>query len=193
MPDLFGDAKDAHDAVVEAYRAEFSRAEETWRAIETKAQGTVAVAGIFAGFALNFAKDLPTSATAPARWLTVSAVSVLALSIGCAAGSLMVRSLDDPPSGGFHEELRDALWDQPSYARWEYVAPLRRNVILAWQQANASRGTANARKARLVRVSQGFLLSAIVVAAVLAVYVTFVPQKAPAVPPSNGPVRYEVH
>lgn len=55
MPDFLDSAADADRAILEAYAAEYRRLDDNWRAVEAKAQGTVAVAGIFAAFVLAHA------------------------------------------------------------------------------------------------------------------------------------------
>jgi hypothetical protein len=192
VADLFGDADACHEAIVDAFKSELSRAEDSWKALEGKAQGTIAVAGIFAGFALNFAKDLPASATQPARILTIAAIVVLALSIAWAAASLLVRTIGEPPGGALHAELAGHLTSVRSFERSEYRTGLRENLVQAWRSAVEDRSRVNKTKAHLVRVSQAFLLAAISVAALLAIYVSLVPQKAPT-PPTPAPVTYEVH
>jgi len=47
--------------IIAAYESEFDRLEDTWKGLETKAQGTITVAGVFIGFVLAFAKDLSTT------------------------------------------------------------------------------------------------------------------------------------
>jgi hypothetical protein len=92
--------KSLYKETLDAYVAQYKDITETWKSLETKAQGTVAIAGIFIASAFVFIKDIRTSNLAfNLKLLLVAAIVCLVLSVVCAILALTLRSITSPPGG----------------------------------------------------------------------------------------------
>jgi hypothetical protein len=92
--------KSLYKETLDAYVAQYKDITETWKSLETKAQGTVTIAGIFIASAFVFIKDIRTSNLIfNQRLLLVAAVSCLILSVIFAILALTLRSIASPPGG----------------------------------------------------------------------------------------------
>ena len=170
--DLFGDEPTSNDALIQAYSDEYARHEDGWKAIEIKAQGTIAVAGIFAGFALNYVSDMPGDLSSPMRFLVVAVVLLLLASIVAAALALHVRGYKAALPGGYYEELvhdyRQVSSDGD--ATYTYKLLLQKNELFEWRKAVADRKSKNEAKAKRVGIAQYCLLAAIALTTVFSTW-----------------------
>lgn len=170
--EFFGDEEKSNDALIQAYSDEYSRHEEGWNAIETKAQGTIAVAGIFAGFALNYVTDIPSDLALPMRLLVVDIVLLLLVSIVAAALALHVRDYKAAPPGAYYEELVNdyRLVASDGGGTDGYKLLLQKNELFAWKSAVTDRKLKNDQKAKRVRIAQYCLLGAIALTTVFSTF-----------------------
>lgn len=96
-------------AVLDAYRGEYGELYQTWRNLETKAQGNAAIAGIFLAGLFAFVSDI---APQPPWWqktLLVVSGCALGLSVLFAALVLAVRTRWSPQVGRNIEALATDL------------------------------------------------------------------------------------
>lgn len=192
MSDFLDSPAAADRAIIDSYAAEFNRLEDNWKSLETKAQGIAAVAGIFTGFALNFARDLPAGAGAWIRFLTVTTVVLLIATIVLAAWGLFIRRIVSPPSATLLETYAAYYFAIPEVERRAEAQPaLRENLRLAWKDAVKRRCCTNDEKADLIWWSQLHLVSAIISAALLVAAVVL--SKPARTFPLQSEVLYEVH
>ena len=77
--------------ILDSLRAEYRELSETWRHIESKAQGAVTILGIFLAGVFAFIRLLPEDATPVEKWFLVAALALLAFSIVCAVLALRIR------------------------------------------------------------------------------------------------------
>jgi hypothetical protein len=193
VPDYFDAPRDARKALLSSFQEDYSRADTQWRTLESKAQAAIPVAGIFAGFALNYAKELQATASWSVRTATVVTVVLLAVSVTFAAIALKVRELANPPDGKFFRQLSEDYADLDAGAKCEYLPELEKYVIGEWERATNELRVANERKAEHVERSQIALLGAIAAAAVLATLTAVNPKPLPTTTPQPSPTIYEVH
>jgi hypothetical protein len=95
-------AKDSlRKLVLEAYRDEHKEYVANWRNLETKAQGTVAVAGIFIAGVFAFLTKSDASITQYENFLLLMAVGFLVSSVISSVLVLKTRKFPQPPLGAF--------------------------------------------------------------------------------------------
>lgn len=97
-----------HNAVIDAYELELAKStlgiynaqytdlNDRWKAIDTKAQGSVAIAGIFIGGIFALARDVTCRTHGGEVALMLAVVGVLALSTLCSALALLTRNVHRP-------------------------------------------------------------------------------------------------
>jgi hypothetical protein len=170
------DREAAVEAVLAAYERDFDRLEANTRALEAKAQGAIATAGIFIAFALGFAMNIDATAAVWVRLLLAVTILLLVVSMGAASLALKVRFVKSAPGGSHLEEILNDLYTLPTHEKANYLLPLLQNRVHAWESATADRLEVNDKKARLISRSQYFLLAAALAAAVLSLVLTFTSQ-----------------
>ena len=145
-----------------AYKIEYDDQMANWRALDTKAQGAVAVAGLFVGGLLAFAKD-PRSEPTLGRIVLVLAVVCLLGAVLFALNALRVCDVADPPSGAIHSKLAE---DLASLDEAEASLPARQQGYLGdravlWSRTERDTRVGNERKAKSVARAQGLLVAAV--------------------------------
>lgn len=192
MSGLFGSPSESHAEVLKAYVEEFRRAEDRWKALEAKAQGAITIAGIFMGFTLTFAKDIPAISPRSILVETLAAIVVLVMSIIAAASSLLITDVAEPPGGAVYAQFSDDFQTlAPNKAEFERASwPA---IRARWQSAITARNNKNSTKARAVHVSQGLLFLSILIAAGIASETAWLRVHNTTVStPTNGVIIYEM-
>ena len=174
----------AIDAIVAAYEREMGQLEDTWKALETKAQGTITVGGVFIGFALSFAKELPGTHVLVVRAALTLTLILLVLAVIMASRALRISRVAAGPGGSFIEQLYMDLYQISEVQHPEYRPLLLQNRINALREAVTDRQQSNDRKASHIWWAQFNLGASILTAAALAV--TLVWTKPPASDSQGG-------
>src|SRR6266852_3037846 len=82
------------EAVLDTYRKEYAELSDVWKGIDTKAQGTATIAGVFVAAAFTFAKDLTGNKLDNlGRWLLAVAIFLLIVSIAFSVFALKMREV----------------------------------------------------------------------------------------------------
>jgi hypothetical protein len=149
-----------------SYEQEFDELVDNWKGIETKAQGTVAVCGIFIAAVIAFAtKHTGDFVTLRAVFLSL-ALFLLIASVVCAVAALLVTSVPNSPRG---EDVEDKF--KPLLAKdvleQSDLSKLGGEIIDKWRSTNVAIHEANGKKADRLFVAQALLLAAIFVAVVI--------------------------
>ena len=163
-------AAEARDALrttlLTARRTAFAELLVAWRALDTKAQGSVAISGIFVAGAFGFIRDWKD-----VQWYDRSLMGAtlvcLVISVIAAVAALRVTSLPTAPWIPV-AEMASAILDRST----EADLPERGDVFLydealLWETAASHLTLACKRKARWLQLAQFFLVLGIGTAAVL--------------------------
>jgi hypothetical protein len=152
-----------------ALTEQYKEASETWKALETKAQGAITVAGIFLAAVFAFVREAGSIDLLPRVLLGVTALLLVA-SVAIALLSLEIRPVVPPPLGDFVDPGVTDLVKLPNDKLTEEVlATFMVERATKWKEANKSVATENATKARQVWWSQILLGSATVPVAVITI------------------------
>lgn len=146
---------------LDSYKEEYSELSETWRNLDGKAQGVIAVSGIFLAGMLAFVRALLQSASCTEKWLlTVSAV-FLVLNIIFALLVLWVRTVPKAPLGESLETLINDLLNMEDGTEPERLHNFSRDHARMWKTTNLEVQKVNEKKARHLVCAQGMLILAI--------------------------------
>ena len=156
-----------NDVVAEC-KQEHSALFTQWGALDTKAQGTIATAGIFVAGIVGFINAIAAKAESRAdRWFLTLVATLLAACIFSALRVLFVRSVGTQPSGAdFLQLVKDHVRDgppQPSDLR-----NLAHDHIRMWTEAVTAVRKLVDTKAFYLRLAHCLLAAAIALAVVAA-------------------------
>jgi hypothetical protein len=159
---------------LDAYRDEYEKLAEIWRSIEVKAQGNIAIAGIFIAGAFAFVRDIIRPSPNCQKHIFVVALGLLVASVIFSLLALRTRSMLRPPGGEIVSKLVGDLLPLISEKDFEDRMPaFIENQIKGWKQSVEGVRKANEDKASHLWVAQLSLLAAILLVAVLTIIITF--------------------
>ena len=164
------DVSELHRLALDTYREEYRDLSETWKNLDTKAQGMGAIAGIFLAAVFAWAREMPASFAMSLRLMVVASIALLVVSVSAAVLGLHVRQVASPPLGQETAEMvRDILGKQRPDEAPERLIALCNDQITAWNDTNRNMAEHSRRKAGRIAVAQAALLLAAVLVASLSI------------------------
>jgi hypothetical protein len=155
---------------LEAYREEYRDLSETWRNLDTKAQGLAAIAGVFLAALFAWARDIPATFGQFERYLIVASLAFLVAAVIAAVLALEVRKVTAPPLGEETAEMvRDIVNKHKPDEAPERIAAFYNDQITAWRDTNRNMADESGSKATRLICGQAALLIAAVAVAILAI------------------------
>lgn len=91
--------------VIESYRDGYKELADAWRNLETKAQGNIAISGIFIGGVFAYIQKVDPQLQLNEKVLLGLAAFFLVVSVIFSVISLKIRTVPAPPLGGFVDKL----------------------------------------------------------------------------------------
>lgn len=178
MPDVYEIKEALHTTAMESYRDEYQRFIDIWKGLDTKAQGTVTIAGIFIATVFAFIRDIKNlNLGDKGRWVLIAAIACLVLSVVLSILALTLRKVAAPPTADLIAQMvRDIVRLQPDETAEQNDAGLKeRNLsfinerIRLWRQVMAEASEAIKLKYIFLLVGQWLLVGAVF----LVVWLTF--------------------
>jgi hypothetical protein len=162
--------KSLREATLEAYLEEYKKLNETWRSIETKAQGSIAVAGIFIAGALAFITTANLVLRCHEKILLFIGLSCLIISVILAIITSRTISIIAAPLGSFRAKHTTDLGALRTEAELqEYLPIIFAEHVAEWKKVIAAMNAVNDRRAQMLWLAQLFLILAILAVALLAI------------------------
>lgn len=161
------------DRMVDGCNADYKENMETWRGLETKAQGTAAIGTFFIGAMFALAKDIGQHASGGERILLAAALLFVVSSIVLCVLTLWIQTAPSPPIGkyGPNRSLDDLLWEHicvtDDAQLKDSIVGFMGDYYRAWNRVNQKLRTVNLRKGRYVRWAQRCMLPAVLAVVVL--------------------------
>jgi hypothetical protein len=154
---------------LETYHDEYRDLSDTWRNLDTKAQGLGALAGIFVAAVFAWSRQLPEGLTSLERLVLAASVVLLILSIVAAVLALLVRRVPAPPLGEETADMiRDILQEEKPSELLERVTRFYNDQIRVWHATNCNVQSVCLDKAFHISVGQVTILLAAVAVSLLA-------------------------
>jgi len=155
---------------LESYGDHYKDLNETWRGLDTKAQGTAAVAGVFIAASFAFVAKLPAGLGGAARALLGLALLLLAATVVAAMSSMFVRTVRYPPSGPgifkLVKDIREA--GDPESGPSDRLPAFYQDQQRLWDKCIQDCQGKLDSKASLLKWAQGLLTASALIAVVLA-------------------------
>jgi hypothetical protein len=149
--------------VLESYGKAYDEARDNWKSLDTKAQGTVAIAGIFIAGIISIFRELSASGFDFNHFVLGFSTLDSALAVGFAASTLWIRKSKLPPSGRDTRDFaREILRHDQTASPLEIEQAFVQEQIAAWDASIASVRTEYNKKASRLLYSQILLLAVVV-------------------------------
>lgn len=143
-----------------------------WRALDTKAQGNITIAGIFVAAAVAYLTKFEKPGLG-ARFFLFWVIVFLVMCIILSLITLIIRETPPHYLGGFMREMVEDLEGMTEEERRGYMPALYAEHASLWASTSTKLADANKVKGEFLLVSQGSLLLAIVSAAALVILKIF--------------------
>lgn len=157
----------------DSYALEYKGLHEIWRSLDSKAQGTVAVAGIFIGGVFNYIRDIKaTNPLTPQYEKNFLAFSVLCLVICVllSVWALRVREVKEPPIGkDLDQKIKDLLQNEAESDFDDHLKLFPVNRFQEWSVAHDDINKLNKSKATCLWWAHVSLMIAILTVALLSI------------------------
>jgi hypothetical protein len=161
--------------VLDAYRDEYEKMVGSWRGLEGKAQGNIAIAGIFIAGAFAFVRDIIRTSPNYQKHIFVVVLVLLVVSVINSLLALRIRSVPGPPGGEMLSKLVGDLLPLISEKDFEdRMQAFIGDQIKGWKQCVEKVREANGDKAVYLWVAQLALLAAILLVAALTIIIALV-------------------
>lgn len=147
--------------VLESYKEAYRELSEIWRNLDTKAQGVIAVDGIFLAALFAFIRVLVEEPTVDEKWMLTILAGLLFISIGFAIRGLWIESVPSAPLGESLDDLIADLIRLPEGTDIERMHNFSNDHASLWKETNSAIHAVNERKARAVMRAQGTLIMAL--------------------------------
>lgn len=152
--------------LLDSYREEYKEISDVWRTLETKAQGNIAVAGIFIAGAFAFIGKINQQTYWLEKGLLSAALLFLVGSVIASVLVLRVRQLYFPPLGGFIDQMFiDHLKVKDDEELLERLPLFINDQAKAWRSVKSNIEEQNRQKATYLTLAQWSLLIAILIVA----------------------------
>jgi len=171
-PSMVAEAREAEllDRMRQEYVSEYGDLVSTWQSLETKAQGTVAIAGIFLAASFNFAREIPAGTGYLQRGVLAVCVVALTAAILFAIGALRVRSIFRRPGGSSLDQQVQALSRGETLPSDSQLLRMDWDFVRGWRAVIEEFASANGRKARALRRAHTVLAIGALAVSALTVY-----------------------
>jgi len=161
MTKPFKTAFDLPRLALDSYRDEYRDLSETWRNLDTKAQGLGAIAGIVIAAVFAWVRDLPASFNSYERIVVLVTLMLLVGAVIAAVLALQVRKVAAPPLGDMTAEMVHDLMEKGEATEHEQrLANFSNDQAETWRQTNNDMRQHCERKANWLSVGQIALLLA---------------------------------
>ncbi|MEM1225896.1 MAG: hypothetical protein AAGJ40_09365 [Planctomycetota bacterium] len=142
--------------VIESYREHYSDLCDSWRDTERKAQGTIAICGIFLAGVLAFTRLFVESdgSSVATKIVLTGSILLLGTSVAMALWSMIVRRTRNPPFAGDFGEMVSDIISHNDVTDPERVENLYHDTLTSWRSANQSIEESNETKANWVLGAQ---------------------------------------
>ena len=129
--------------VLDSYRDEYKELNDTWKNLEGKAQGAVAIAGIFIAGAFAYTREIGPQGIRYEKIFLGASILCLIISVGLSILALKVRTVAAPPMGEHVDNLvQDLLQVDNDAELLERIPRFVADQVASWrvvsQEANES-------------------------------------------------------
>ena len=165
--------RDLENAVLKAHLRAYDGACSVWREVDTKAQGTITVAGIFVAATFGVLTRFPSHFSQSELWALRTNLVALVASVGCGIGTLWLRKFDYPATGDEVTVRMNALYsleagkDKTDERFSEVWSALEEWADGRWRESIKGVEGQNHNKSKWLLAAQVCLVVAIVASAVL--------------------------
>ena len=152
---------------LDAFRDEYREHSEIWRSLENKAQGNIAVAGIFVAGSLAYLTKSDVKLYPHEVIFLLAAVVCLIVSVVLSILTIKTQEITPPPLGSFVNHFTRVLLGMDPICFKGFLATFYADHANQWIKVIAELRESNETKAQLLWRAQEFLIAAILAVAAL--------------------------
>jgi len=169
MADVDSTKESLQKLVLESFYEEYREYSENWRNLETKAQGNIAIAGVFVGGVFAFLTKSGSTPDVYERFILLITITLLILSVIFAMQVLRTRIVLVPPLGSFMDYSVKHLLEVDETEFAERVRRFNRDHVKKWREVMQKTSTSLHSKASYLWIAQILLMIAIFAIAILTI------------------------
>lgn len=152
---------------------EHNELSETWKLLDTKAQATAGIAGVFVAAAFAFVRNTYLQVNFTEKFLLSLALVLLTVSIFSAVLGMVIRPVSMPLSGADTAKSVDDIFHQPE-AEWATrQINLIADTVNQWDQVNDEIRKILETKGNRIKLSQAALVAASIVITAMTLYAIY--------------------
>lgn len=155
--------------LIDNYRRSYELLIGDWKDLDHKAQGTVAMAGIFLAAIFAFIRQFPANISSLEAGLLLAVTLLLFCGVAIAVFALRVRALKASVYGEQQDKLVSDLLILDAAEISGHLNGFLNDQLHLWRAANTALTEGNLKKARLLLGAQIILIAAILVIALLTI------------------------
>lgn len=152
---------DIKDYALKSFVEQYKDLMDTWKALDSKAQGNVTIAGIFLAAAFTWSRNSQTEFSTMHQCLLILAIGLLIFSVATAICALFVKKFEHPPFGKKVYEMVKDLESVKINA--VHIKNFKNDEIRLWDTTITDMINNLDIKGRRVFIAQLMLLSAAVI------------------------------
>lgn len=158
---------DLKDYSLRSFAEQYKDLMDTWKSLDLKAQGNVTIAGIFLAAAFTWTRNSQPAFSMLHKYLLISAIVLLFVSVAIAIFALFVKKVKQPPFGtNVYEMIRDL---ESIKINGDHIKKFKNDEIKLWETTIKSITDKIAKKGYCILFAQLMLLAA----AFIFIYLTF--------------------
>lgn len=151
-----------HEVVLQECKDEYDDLAQNWRSLDAKAQGVIAVCGVFVGavMALVVRSGADPYVQRNARIAEAAVIVLLLAAVGYAHAATRIRTAESQPDGTSAGADASVLMAAAVSTDLDEIAFIEKRIA-AWREGNANVWDANEAKADALATAQALLAAAI--------------------------------
>jgi len=154
--------------VLESYPEEYKEFVNNWHSLEGKAQGSVAIAGIFIAGAFAYLRENIALMNCYQKTLLGCGIVCLLITVAYSIMALRIRKLPAPPMGEYLDKIVCDLLRVKDSELLERIPLFVQDQIIGWRIVRKGLSDSNLRKAKNIWIGQILLVGAILIIGILA-------------------------
>lgn len=157
-------------AALDAHQDEYRDTWDTWKHLDVKAQGSVAIAGIFLAGIFAYANRMPADACFYLKLVVIIAVVSVAVAVMFAMLALRLREVAPPPLGSEVGEMVSHILNlEEGDEISERAVRFFSDRIELWKGVNDEMRSVNERKGKHLTLTQWILFAVVVLTSLLTI------------------------
>jgi len=152
-----------------SYKEEYEEYSDLWHKLDSKAQATISISGIFLAAIFAFIRILSESAACTEKYFLSGSIILLSFTVLCGLGVLWIKSVPCAPYGTAIKEFFDDLLESDQEITPDDIDAFTKDKIDLWENTNNDTYKVITTKGRILLLAHVFLVLAILLVSILTI------------------------